>query len=94
MDAQQTATTLLAGIDEVGRGPLAGPVVAAAVILPAGIKMIRHPRRSQNLAFWAGVMNCVGLVSWGLCCIGFLTTPIGVYSLMVLADEDVKKLMK
>jgi ribonuclease HII len=25
-----------AGVDEVGRGPLAGPVVAAAVILPAG----------------------------------------------------------
>ena len=28
--------TLIAGVDEVGRGPLAGPVVAAAVILPAG----------------------------------------------------------
>lgn len=28
--------SLLAGTDEVGRGPLAGPVVAAAVILPAG----------------------------------------------------------
>ena len=27
----------IAGIDEVGRGPLAGPVVASAVILPAGI---------------------------------------------------------
>ncbi len=26
---------LLAGVDEAGRGPLAGPVVAAAVILPA-----------------------------------------------------------
>ena len=25
---------LEAGVDEVGRGPLAGPVVAAAVILP------------------------------------------------------------
>ena len=25
---------LIAGVDEVGRGPLAGPVVAAAVILP------------------------------------------------------------
>jgi ribonuclease HII len=29
--------TLIAGVDEVGRGPLAGPVVAAAVILPAGV---------------------------------------------------------
>lgn len=28
---------LVAGIDEAGRGPLAGPVVAAAVILPAGL---------------------------------------------------------
>ena len=27
-------TTILAGTDEAGRGPLAGPVVAAAVILP------------------------------------------------------------
>lgn len=27
---------LVAGVDEAGRGPLAGPVVAAAVILPAG----------------------------------------------------------
>jgi ribonuclease HII len=27
---------LLAGVDEAGRGPLAGPVVAAAVILPKG----------------------------------------------------------
>lgn len=28
--------TLIAGTDEVGRGPLVGPVVAAAVILPKG----------------------------------------------------------
>ena len=28
--------TLIAGVDEVGRGPLIGPVVAAAVILPKG----------------------------------------------------------
>ncbi len=27
---------LVAGVDEAGRGPLAGPVVAAAVILPPG----------------------------------------------------------
>ena len=30
---------VIAGIDEVGRGPLAGPVVAAAVILPPGCKI-------------------------------------------------------
>ncbi|WP_303974930.1 ribonuclease HII [Streptococcus merionis] len=30
---------LIAGIDEVGRGPLAGPVVAAAVILPKNLKI-------------------------------------------------------
>ncbi len=28
----------VAGVDEAGRGPLAGPVVAAAVILPAGYR--------------------------------------------------------
>ena len=28
--------TFIAGVDEVGRGPLVGPVVAAAVILPRG----------------------------------------------------------
>jgi ribonuclease HII len=29
--------TLIAGVDEVGRGPLAGPVLAAAVVLPPGV---------------------------------------------------------
>ncbi|MDD3289539.1 MAG: ribonuclease HII [Eubacteriales bacterium] len=31
---QDTGVSLIAGVDEVGRGPLAGPVAAAAVILP------------------------------------------------------------
>lgn len=31
--------TAVCGIDEAGRGPLAGPVVAAAVILPEGIQL-------------------------------------------------------
>ncbi len=30
---------IVAGVDEAGRGPLAGPVVAAAVILPAGVPL-------------------------------------------------------
>ena len=47
--------TLVAGVDEVGRGPLAGPVVAAAVILdpaaiPAGLndsKKLTHRRLTE-----------------------------------------------
>ena len=31
---RETGHTLIAGVDEAGRGPLAGPVFAAAVILP------------------------------------------------------------
>jgi len=36
--AHQLGYRSIAGIDEVGRGPLAGPVVAAAVILPPDYK--------------------------------------------------------
>lgn len=38
--AKQKGYRMIAGIDEVGRGPLAGPVVAAAVILPEGMEDI------------------------------------------------------
>jgi len=31
--------SFVAGVDEVGRGPLAGPVVAAAVVFPQGAKI-------------------------------------------------------
>ena len=34
VEAQQRGYHFVAGLDEAGRGPLAGPVVAAAVILP------------------------------------------------------------
>lgn len=36
--AYQEDASFIAGVDEVGRGPLAGPVVAAAVILPKNIE--------------------------------------------------------
>jgi ribonuclease HII len=35
----QQGITYIAGVDEAGRGPLAGPVVAAAVILQKGAKL-------------------------------------------------------
>ena len=40
---------IIAGVDEAGRGPLAGPVVAAAVILP-GIHGIEGLRDSKKLS--------------------------------------------
>ena len=54
---------LVAGVDEVGRGPLAGPVTAAAVILnpdnlPDGLadsKTLSHGRRE---ALFAAIMAC------------------------------------
>lgn len=46
---------VIAGVDEAGRGPLAGPVVAAAVILPTGMtiegvndsKLLSEKRREE-----------------------------------------------
>jgi ribonuclease HII len=37
LDMELAAGGRVAGVDEAGRGPLAGPVVAAAVILPPGL---------------------------------------------------------
>lgn len=36
-EARKQGYTAVCGVDEAGRGPLAGPVCAAAVILPAGL---------------------------------------------------------
>lgn len=38
-ELNQKGIKLIAGVDEVGRGPLIGPVVAAAVILPKDYKL-------------------------------------------------------
>ena len=40
---------LLAGVDEVGRGPIAGPVVAAAVIMPPDTRAIAGVDDSKRL---------------------------------------------
>ena len=61
---QQTGGRV-AGVDEAGRGPLAGPVVAAAVIFPAGVppalaallddsKKLSAPRREAAYAALRG----------------------------------------
>ncbi len=41
---------LLVGVDEAGRGPLAGPVVAAAVVFPLGSSLLAGVRDSKTLS--------------------------------------------
>jgi len=42
-------TVRLAGVDEAGRGPLAGPVVAAAVVFDPGFAEVEEHRRLEGL---------------------------------------------
>ena len=43
-------TPLIAGVDEAGRGPLAGPVVCAAVVLPANFSALDQLDDSKKLS--------------------------------------------
>src|SRR5438445_9226381 len=48
-DLRREKGPLLAGVDEVGRGPIAGPVVACAVIMPAETRAIVGVDDSKRL---------------------------------------------
>ena len=62
---------MIAGVDEAGRGALAGPVVAAAVILPAaglpglGDSKTLSPRRRESLA--STIRESA--VAWAVCAV-------------------------
>lgn len=55
---QMEENKLICGVDEVGRGPLCGPVVSAAVILPEGFfdprikdsKKIKNPKKMKEIS--------------------------------------------
>ncbi len=55
LDRERAAGNRVAGIDEVGRGPLAGPVVACAVVLPADLDGSLLARLADSKALKAGV---------------------------------------
>ena len=62
---------LIAGVDEVGRGPLAGPVVAAAVILPKlckikGLNDSKKIPKSKHEAIYNQVMKEAVAVGIGM----------------------------
>ena len=61
--AQRRGHARIAGVDEVGRGPLAGPVVAAAVVLdpahlPAGLNDSKKLTLARREALFAQIMDC------------------------------------
>jgi ribonuclease HII len=59
--ANKGASRLIVGVDEAGRGPLAGPVVAAAVVLckprPAGLDDSKKLSRERRAALEAAIMR-------------------------------------
>ena len=69
----KTGIRIVAGIDEAGRGPLAGPVVAAAVILPDGFrhkvlndsKQLAHTVRDE---LYCELTALNGLI-WAVCAV-------------------------
>ncbi|MFQ5438163.1 MAG: ribonuclease HII [Paracoccaceae bacterium] len=62
-EARANGVHLVAGVDEVGRGPLAGPVVAAAVILdpdriPKGLKDSKKLTTKRRDALFEQIVAC------------------------------------
>jgi ribonuclease HII len=69
---RQKGYVQIAGIDEAGRGPLAGPVVSAAVILPAdfscpGITDSKKLSEKKRNSMFPKIMAQAVSVSVGLC---------------------------
>jgi len=65
----ESGITRLAGVDEAGRGPLAGPVVACAVVLPRNFyhseiddsKKLREKKREELFSFITNNCLCYGI---------------------------------
>lgn len=70
--ARARGARLIAGVDEAGRGPLAGPVVAAAVMLderavPAGLNDSKKLSAKRREAMFAEIFACA--------CVGVAVAP-------------------
>jgi ribonuclease HII len=100
--AKPAADRLVIGVDEAGRGPLAGPVVAAAVVLckprPAGLddsKKLRPARRAELEAAikrrcrWAvGVVEVEDIDRLNIFGATMLAMTLAVEALCAQLDDD------
>ena len=69
LSAHKRGYRVIAGVDEAGRGPLAGPVVAAAVVLPPdfrldGLRDSKQLTEKKRQRFYDIILN--GALSWRL----------------------------
>ena len=80
--ARRSGYRLIAGVDEAGRGPLAGPVVAAAVILPPDCDLERVRDSKQMTA--EAREEAFGLIQGRAVCTG-----IGVVSRRYIDEHDI-----
>ena len=94
----QAGYQAIAGIDEVGRGPLAGPVVAAAVILPPGCKITglndskKIPKKKHNEIYQA-VLDKALAVGVGLMD-NEIIDQVNIYEATKLAMKDALSRLK
>ena len=69
LSARKRGYRVIAGVDEAGRGPLAGPVVAAAVVLPPdfrldGLRDSKQLTEKKRRQFYEIILSRA--LSWGL----------------------------
>jgi len=89
LELKQKGFILIAGIDEAGRGPLAGPVVAGAVIMPDGYKndLIKDSKKlspMQREQLYIEIKNTALSYSVGVCTAGEID-KIGILNAAKLA---------
>ena len=88
----QAGYQTIAGIDEVGRGPLAGPVVAAAVILPPGCKIkglndSKKIPKKKHMAIYQAIMDQALAVGIGIVD-NTVIDQVNIYEATKLAMKD------
>ncbi|MCD6288625.1 MAG: ribonuclease HII [Candidatus Hydrogenedentes bacterium] len=70
--AAADGAAIVAGVDEAGRGPIAGPVTAAAVVLPedvtfaAGLNDSKRLSAGRRDSLFAAIMASSSDVGWGI----------------------------
>lgn len=97
-EANAAGYQLVAGVDEVGRGPLAGPVVAAAVILPPdfsvlGVNDSKQLSDKKRIELYPQIMANAVAVGFGIINAEIID-QINIYEASLLAMKKAVEALK